>query len=452
MLSLVCSLAIVASGAARSEQAGWVCLHLSGSPHHIGYEYGRQAAKEIDDANRTLRAYLKHSTNKDWKFFRSAATRLFKSKLEPEYRQEIQGLSDGLKSNGYHYDFTDMLVQNAWIELAWYYVPKFDAEQAKKPVESKAPYNCSAFVATGIQTKDHKVVMAHNCWVDYVIGERWNLILDIKPEHGNRILMDAWPGFIHSGDDFAVNSAGIMVTETTIGSFHGFDEKGVPEFMRARKAVQYSNSLDDFARIMKAGNNGGYANDWLVANANTNEIGELELGLKNVVFKTTTDGVIVSSNFPKDGKLVAEECDGSLSKGPNCCVDRHARWDYLMGKNLGKVDAQVGKQWLGDHHDQVRGLDKACGSTLCGHLDADDRPGFAAILGPDYTPAGAVQGKVMTSDLAKKMSFWAHMGHPCGQDFLVAPFYAKHPEYKWESPYLKDMKSKPWTLVSALSR
>ena len=449
MLSLLLSLAIATSPSSRVDQDGWAVLHLSGPPHEIGFQYGKLAAKEINDANQMLRAYLKHNTEKDWNFFRTAADRLFKAKLDPEYRQEIQGIADGLKAAGYPYDFDDMLAQNSWIELAWYYVPDLEAKKAKKPVESKAPYNCSAFVATGSQTKDHKVVMAHNCWIDYVIGERWNLVLDIKPQHGNRILMDAWPGFIHSGDDFAVNSAGIMVTETTIGSFHGFDESGLPEFMRARKAVQYSNSLDDFARIMRSGNNGGYANDWLVANAKTNEIGELELGLKNTIFRTSTDGAIVSSNFPKDAKLTAEECDGSLAKGPNCCVDRHARWDAIMDQFKGQIDAESGKKFLGDHHDQIRGLDKAGGSSLCGHFDVEDRPGFAAILGPDYSPAGAVQGKVITADMALKMQFWARSGHPCGEDFFVAPFYAQHPEYNWEAPFLKDMKAHPWTKVSA---
>lgn len=448
MLSCLCSV-LLATSPARIDQNGWIYLHLAGSPHEIGRQYGHLAAKEIDDANKMLRVYLKHNTEKDWGFFREAATRMFAPKLEREYRDEIQGMADGLKADGYTYDFTDMLVQNSWIELAWYYVPKWDAEHKKQALVSRAPYNCSAFVATGSETRDHKIVMAHNAWVDYMIGERWNLILDIRPQRGNRILMDSWPGFIHSGDDFAVNSAGIMVTETTIGSFKGFDENGLPEFMRARKAVQYSNSLDDFARIMRQGNNGGYANTWLVADRKTNEIGELELGLKNVVFKTSADGAFVSSNFPQDSKLIAEECDGSLSTGPNACVDRHARWNAVMVEYKGKVDADSAKAFLADHHDAVRNIDKACGSTLCGHFDLDDRKGFAAILGPDWTPAGSVQGKVMTSDLAAGMSFWAHFGHPCGEDFLVQPFMKLHPEFSWELPYLTDMKSQPWTIFAA---
>ncbi len=97
--------------------------------------------------------------------------------------------------------------------------------------------------------------------------------------------MDGLPGLIHSGDDFGINAAGIMITETTITAFSGWDSNGIPEFVRARKAMQYANSIDDFAAIMKAGNNGGYANNWLVADRKTGEIASLELGLKNVTLE-----------------------------------------------------------------------------------------------------------------------------------------------------------------------
>ena len=58
---------------------------------------------------------------------------------------------------------------------------------------------------------------------------------------------------------------------------------------------------------MKDGNNGGYANNWLVADRKNNEIASLELGLKNVTLQRTRDGFFVGSNFPVDPKLIREE-------------------------------------------------------------------------------------------------------------------------------------------------
>jgi hypothetical protein len=47
------------------------------------------------------------------------------------------------------------------------------------------------------------------------------------------------------------------------------------------------------------------------------------------------------------------------------------------------------------------------------------------------------------------MQFWAHMGHPCGEDFIASTFLAKHPEYSWQKDYLRDMKAYPWSLMDA---
>ena len=141
--------------------------------------------------------------------------------------------------------------------------------------------HCSAFVATGSWTKDHQIVMAHNNWTTYVEGSRWKIIFDIVPQSGYRILMDGFPGMIASDDDFGVNSDGMMITETTITDFHGWDPNGKPEFVRARKAMQYATSIDDFVKIMLDGNNGGYANDWLLGDRKTGEIARFELGLKH---------------------------------------------------------------------------------------------------------------------------------------------------------------------------
>src|SRR2546428_4129671 len=144
-------------------------------------------------------------------------------------------------------------------------------------------------------------------------GERWTISSDIVPAKGSRFIMDGYPGFIHSADDFGINAAGMMITETTISNFHGWDANGIPEFVRARKAMQYAASIDDFARIMQAGNNGGYANDWLVADRKTNEIASLELGLKNVTLDRKKDGYFVGSNFPVNPHLAREETNFNLN-------------------------------------------------------------------------------------------------------------------------------------------
>ena len=436
-------------GSMREDRNGWIHVRLAGKPRDIGFQHGWHLAPEIDDMLKSLALLLETSAKRDWAFFREAAGRMFWPRLDPEYQDEIEGIAEGLKMRlpDSRYDRIDLAVLNGWIELASYYVPYLEEKLKTGSGASRAPGSCSAFIATGRYTEDGRIVIGHNAWVDYIIGERWNIILDISPEKGHRIIMDALPGYIHSGDDFVVNGAGLVYSETTIDKFMGFKEDGVPEFARARKAAQYAASIDDFVRIMTEDGNGAYANDWLVGDIKTNEIARLELGLKNHRVWRTADGYFVGSNFPSDEKLIAEETTfdpKDLTQGT--CV-RKARWEALMEENRGKINVEVGKRFEEDHYDASTGAKASNGNVLCGHLENDPK-GWLPLWGP-YYPAGAVQGKVTSAALAKDMNFWARMGHPCGEDFIASLFLAKHPEYRWQEKYLKDMKSHPWTLFGA---
>jgi hypothetical protein len=287
--------------------------------------------------------------------------------------------------------------------------------------------------------------MAHNNWSNYVVGERWNIILDIVPEKGNRIIMDALPGLIHSGDDFYINSAGLIVTETTITQFFGFDTTGIAEFIRARKAIQYSGSIDEWVAVMKEKNNGGYANNWLIGDNKTGEIASLELGLKNQPLVRTKDGYLLGANYPVNPKLTVEETTFDttlLTSSPNA---RKLRWDQLMKEYKGKIDVAAAKQFMGDHYDVLNKREKASGVTLCGHVD-EDPAGVACWDDPPFFPTGAVEGKATDGSLAAEMKLWAIMGHPCGEAFIAADFLAKHPEYNYMKDYLRDMPSQPWSL------
>jgi len=51
--------------------------------------------------------------------------------------------------------------------------------------------------------------------------------------------------------------------------------------------------------------------------------------------------------------------------------------------------------------------------------------------------------------MAERMSFIAGMGHPCGVEFHAAEHIKEHPEFKWQSPLLRDVKANPWTVVEA---
>jgi hypothetical protein len=460
VFGLLCATATLASAgsgspaarlrkAYRFQKGGWAYVHLEGSPSAIGFQHGYLLAPEIADAFEAVRLSDTHLTKRDWEFFCNTAKQMLWPHIDAEYQQELQGIAEGVKARGVDLDVYDIVALNAFEEVPDYYVPWLNKQQksANAP-KLAAPGNCSAFIATGSMTKDHQIVIAHNNWTSYLDGERWVIIFDIRPEHGRRILMDGFAGIITSDDDFGVNSAGIMITETTITQFEGWDPEGKPEFVRSRKALQYADSIDDYVRIIKEGNNGGYANDWLIGDRKTGEIAYLELGLKNTPLWRTKDGYFVSSNFARDPKLISEETTfdaNDASSSPNA---RHARWEELMAQAKGKIDVAMAEQFLSDHFDSFEKKEDADERALCGHGDVSPR-GVKEWEWNAYNPGGAVQGKATDSAMAAKMSFVARAGHPCGQDFLAADFLEHHPAYAWQKPLLRDMKAGPWTVFTA---
>jgi len=429
----------------RPEQNGWIFVHLEGAPSDIGFQHGYLLAPEIRDTLHTVSVEMIHEEKKDWQFFRDKAQNMLWPHVEAEYRAELQGIVDGAVARGVKLDLWDVVALNAWLEMP-YFDKVFD-KQHNLPVSAAAGEHCSAFVATGSYTKDGRVVIAHNNWTSYQTGERWNIIFDVVPAQGNHFLMDGMPGLIHSGDDFGINSAGIMITETTISRFNGFDPDAVPEFVRARKAMQYSASIDDFARIMKDGNNGGYANDWLVADRKTNEIASLELGLKNVTLDRSRDGYFVGSNFPINGKLAKEETEFDLNNPGESPNARHVRWRQLMEQNKGKIDVPAAQRFLADHLDTFENKIDPDERTLCGHIDLSKRGDLPWV--PAYGTAGAVQSKAADAAMGEAMTLTASLGHSCGIGFKAAEHLRKHAEFAWQRPILRDMPSRPWTTFSA---
>jgi len=401
----------------RFQQGGWTYVHLEGAPSDMGFQHGYLLAPEIADAFEAIKLFDTHQTQKDWAFFRTTARQQLWPHIDAEYQQELQGIADGVQAHGVDLDVYDIVALNAFEEVPDYYLPWLNKQQksAKAP-KLVAPGNCSAFIATGSMTKDHKIVIAHNNWTSYLAGERWVVIFDIQPEHGNRILMDGFPGVITSDDDFGVNSGGMMITETTITQFEGWDPNGKPEFMRSRKALQYSNNIDDYVRIIKEGNNGGYANDWLIGDRKTGEIAYLELGLKNIPLWRTKDGYFVSSNFARDPKVIHEETTfdpNDASSSPNA---RHARWEEVMKQAKGKVDVTMAEQFLSDHFDSFEKKEQANERALCGHVDDSSR-GVKEWGWDAYNPGGAVQGKATDSDMTAKKSSWPGRGIPVERTF-----------------------------------
>ncbi len=101
----------------KPDQNGWIFVHLEGTPSEIGFQHGYLLAPEIEDAHKVIVLGLTHDSRKPYSFFRTAAEKVLWPRVEPQYRDELKGIAEGLKARGVALDLWDVVAMNGWLEL-----------------------------------------------------------------------------------------------------------------------------------------------------------------------------------------------------------------------------------------------------------------------------------------------------------------------------------------------
>lgn len=432
--------------AKRLERAGWIYVHVEGAPQERGFQHGYLLAKEIQKGLRNARVGWEHQSGMSWAWLVEQTVAMFGPKIDAECLDELEGIASGVRAAGMECSKESLMAYNGLFELGGYWWPI----ESKKWREGPAPAvkeSCSSFIAVGSMTRDGNVVIGHNTMTGY--GDVLpNIVMDLVPSHGHRIFWQTLPGWIHSGTDFFMTDAGLVGSETTIGAFEGFDPKGIPEFVRMRRATQDASSLEEWCEKMKAGNNGGYANAWLLGDIHRKEILRLELGLRNVALERTKDGYFSGSNVAEDLKILRFETSASDGDIRVSSVARRVRWKQLMAQYRGKIDAITAKRFEADHYDAYLNKTHAGGRSLCGHFELDREPA-GPWPGVPFGCAGTLDGKVADASMVSEMSFEGRWGSACGRPFRAKEFLSAHPQHDWLQGVLEDRPSQPWVKFRA---
>lgn len=430
---------------------GWKYICIYGKPKERGYAYGYYCASDFMEIQKMLSFLMVEAYGKEWDYFVREISDGFKEMTEkefPELYEEMVGITEGLTKGGCNTTIDEIIAWNFYCSIPYWYSIVSESRVSK---EGGASDRCSAFMAVGDWTEDGKIVCAHNSFTDYIDGQYSNIILDIKPDKGHRMIMQTSPCWIWSGTDFFVTSKGIIGTETTIGGFIPY-EKRYPIGYRIRKAMQYGNSLDDYCEILLHENSGDYANSWLFGDIRSNEILRIELGLKYHNIERTKNGYFIGFNAPYDERIRNLEVHNSGFYD----VRRHqgarmVRLGDLMDEHKGKLNIDVAKRIIGDHYDVYLEKENPCSRTVCSHYDLDAREYMSQESRPKpFAPRGAVDGIVCDSASAKKMSFVAKFGSSCDMSFDKDAFCKKHRQYEKFCPYLKSRPNEAWTEFKAI--
>ena len=393
----------------RYPSAGWIYLHIEGAPYERGYQHGHLMAREIPEYLDRCASEL--GSKQQWDQYRTTANALFLRGFDREILEEMHGIAEGASDAGAKWlnrriDLIDIVVANVTVELGELSSAvsttatgleglSFDKPAYAGGKPDSAVDHCSAFAATGQATRDGKMVIGHVTWWPLTLAEQTNVMLDIKPAAGHRVLIQSYPGGIESGTDWYQNDAGVVLTETTINQTP-FNVQGTPIAFRARMAIQYGGSIDEVVQQLGTRNNGLYTNEWLIGDAKNNEIAMYELGTNTAkLWRSSKNewfggapGFYWGDNNPKDLDVRLEnyaDPKGTPDYIPYAPHTRDLAWLNLYQTYKGQIDEQFA---------------------------------FLAFRTAPLVSASTMDAKIATSDMANRMMVWAEFGKPNQREWV----------------------------------
>ena len=401
----------------RYEMGGWTFLHIEGAPYARGRQHGELMADEI------VRFMTKLALQKDaadpvrgWTEKRVFADALFLRRFDPEFLEEMKGIADGAAKAGAQFkgralDLLDIVTLNSDVDAAYvisalphtanalsgrtFLTGDDEVEQGGKGD------HCNSFVATKGATKSGRFIFTQMFMWNGYTGTEWNVMLDIVPEKGHRLVLQTFAGGIHSGTDWYLNASGLVMGETTVGQTP-FNADGTPQSNRIRRAAQYASGIDEAAAILAKDNNGLYTNDWTMADAKTDEGACLLLGTeKQRLWRTGSAG--------RPADTPGHFQDFIWANNNN--RDLEVRGEYVANPENAPADLAF-NTWNRDIAWQE--AFKAHGRT---GFDIDIATRVMATS-PINRPH-ACDAKLTTAEMAEKLVFIAHQGKTTQREKLV---------------------------------
>ena len=401
----------------RYEMGGWTFLHIEGAPYARGRQHGELMADEIVRYMTKL-GVLKNAADpaQGWADQRQMADALFFRKYDVEYLEEMKGIADGAAKAGAAFkgrpvDLLDIVTLNSAVDMSQL---REGLAHASNPLTGRTFMtgdeemeqggkgdHCSSFVATKGATRSGRFIFTQMFMWNGYTGTEWNVMLDIVPEKGQRLVMQTFAGGIHSGTDWYLNASGLVMGETTVGQTP-FNADGTPQSNRIRKAAQYAHGIDEAAGILFKQNNGLYTNDWTMADTKTDEGACFLLGTeKTRLWRTGTKG--------KAADTPGNHRDFIWANNNN--RDLEVRGEYVSNPDNAPADLAF-NTWNRDIAFQ-----EAFKTYGKGGFDIDASTRLMASS-PINRPH-ACDAKLTTAEMAEKLVFIAHQGKTTQREKLV---------------------------------
>ncbi len=387
----------------RYDDRGWIFVHIEGEPYDRGYQYGYLVSDEIVEYINKLAIRQNRANPGDgWNTIRFMTQAFMLNRYDEEYQVEMKGIADGASYAGARFDgrpldVVDIAGINSIIDFGQMRGALQRTANATSGINflkhedelliSDEHHKCSAITATGSATEDGRFVFGQIFMWNGYTGVHWDVICDVVPSKGHRIVYHTFPGGLHSGSDFYINDAGIVIGETTV-SQTPYNDEGTPQSNRIRKAMQYGDSIDDVVEILTDRNNGQYTNEWPFADAKNDEVGIFLLGTYKWRLWRSSEG-----DFPA-GLTDYYWCNNNNK-------DLEVRKEYIVNADNAPYDLMF-RPWNRDlafnefYHRKKGEIDSIAVSELW--------------ASSPINRAHACDGKITTGDMADQLVFLAHYG------------------------------------------
>jgi len=182
-------------------------VFMSGSDYEMGFQYGQQAAPYIDQVKVMAWANILRKFERTDVLFALKSNLFYVRKYTPECINMMEGMADGVNSEGYSLTFEDVLLLNSFMERQSGLAKPGDDDYPREINEEEvATKGCSVCSAWGRATVDGRLIGV-DC-VD-LIEPIFALVLVVYPDNGNNYMCVTRAGSL--SDHFIMNNKGLYV-------------------------------------------------------------------------------------------------------------------------------------------------------------------------------------------------------------------------------------------------
>jgi hypothetical protein len=372
------------------EKQGIKVLHLRGTPYQLGYQHGVLLKDEISEVLTGgltgAAAVIAKNTGIDFSLAiekMMVGEKAMEPYIPPEFKEEMQGIADGISEAGVSLTYEDVLLWNTMYDQRCFYAHPNPADPNNPPIRCPYPPGCSSFSAWGEATLDGKMIFGKNMDNLNIPGILENRILVIvDPDHGYGHTFITHPGML--AIDGGINEDGVaMMTQYSASAHETLQGCGIG--ILTRLILSNVHRIEDAVNILTVYPRCTGIN-YHVADSKVNRAAVIEVSATEVAVRYPEQGKdilwatnhyncypgwkgytghnMVIGQAPVYGLAdisTVEKWQASLTDRKNTIIPaagRFKRYEQLINENYGKITVEKGIKILSDRHDPYTGKER----------------------------------------------------------------------------------------------